>query len=194
MNIAAELSATKLTVFIEGSNWKKTTQPFNKEMVKVGLIVYIIERERIFHDAVSREEATTHPSLIFCHEEITLTDLKKKLKKAGYSEPYEVRLSNNRLSLRQNWRDSYTLIFYNYCNNEAFNSWLASLPTLEAGFLLQRIKDTGRYFSREFSEFREFASIEDFVSHRADIWQAETVKQFEEAVAKGKVHCPGCDI
>ena len=194
MNIAAELSATKLTVFIEGSNWKKTTQPFNKEMVKVGLIVYIIERERIFHDAVSREEATTHPSLTFCLEELTLKDLKKKLKKAGYSEPYEVRLSNKRFSLRQNWPDSYTLTFYNYCNNAAFNSWLASLPTLEAGFLLQRIKDTGRYFSREFSEFREFASIEDFVSHRADIWQAETVKQIKEAVAKGKVYCPGCDI
>ena len=194
MNIAAEVRATELTVFIEGSNWKKTTQPLNNEMVKVGLIVYIIERERIFHDAVSREEAATHPSLMFCHEEITLTDLKKKLKKAGYCEPYEVRLSNNGFSFRQNWPDSYTLTFYNYCNNEAFNSWLASLPTLEAGFLLQRIKDTGRYFSRGFSEFREFASIEDFVSHRADIWQAETVKQFEEAVAKGKVYCPGCDI
>ena len=194
MNIAAELRGTELTVFIEGSNWKNTTQSFNKEMVKVGLIVYIIERERIFHDAVSREEATTHPSLIFCREEITLTDLKKKLKKGGYSEPYEDRLSNNKFSFRQNWPDSYTLTFYNYCNNGAFNSWLASLPTLEAGFLLQRLKDTGRYFSREFSEFREFASIEDFVSHRADIWQAETVKLFEEAVAKGKVHCPGCDI
>ena len=81
MNIAAELRGTELTVFIEGSNWKKTTQSFNKEMVKVGLIVYIIERERIFHDAVSREEATTHPSLTFCLEELTLKDLKKKLKK-----------------------------------------------------------------------------------------------------------------
>ena len=194
MNLAAELSGTELTIFIEGSNWKKTTQPLNKEMVNVGLIVYIIERERLFHDAVSREEATTHPSLIFCREELTLTDLKRKLKKAGYSEQYEVRLSNNRFSLRQNWPGSFTLTFYNYCNNAVFNSWLASLPTLEAGFLLQRIKDSGRYFSRELSEFREFLSIEDFVSHRADIWQAENVKQFEEAVAKGKVHCPGWDI
>jgi len=194
MNIAAELSGTELTIFIEGSNWKKTTQPLNKEMVTVGLIVYIIERERIFHDAVSREEASTHPSLTFCCEELTLTDLKKKLKKSGFSEPYEIRLSNNKFSLHQNWLDCYTLTFYNYCNNEAFNSWLASLPTLEAEFLLQRIKDTGRYFSRESSEFREFSTINQFITHRFDLWHEDTVKQFEKAVAKGKVRCPGCNI
>jgi hypothetical protein len=83
MNIAAELRGTELTVFLEGSNCKKITQSFNKEMVKVGLIVYIIERERIFHDAVGREEATTHPSLIFCREELTLTDLKMNSRRPG---------------------------------------------------------------------------------------------------------------
>ena len=194
MKIAAELRGTELKVFIERSNWKKTTQPFNKEMVKVGLVAYIIDDQPIFHDAVSRSEPDTHPALMFCRGELSLTDLKKEMKKARFGEPYEVRLGNNRFSLRKEFIDAYTLTFYNYCNNPVFNHWLSSLPTLEAGFLLQRIKDTGRYFSREFSEFREFENIKAFVSQRFDIWHEDTVKEFEEAVAKGKAHCPGCDI
>jgi hypothetical protein len=84
MKIAAELRGTELTVFIERSNWKTTTQPFNKEIVKVGLVAYIIEGQPIFHDAVSRSEPDTHPSLKFCREELTLTDFKKELKKARF--------------------------------------------------------------------------------------------------------------
>jgi hypothetical protein len=71
---------------------------------------------------------------------------------------------------------------------------LASLPTPEAAFLQQRLKEGGKYFSREFSEFREFKNLDDFISHRFDLWYKETVKEFEEALVKGKAHCPGCNI
>ena len=57
-----------------------------------------------------------------------------------------------------------------------------------------KLKNGGRYFSREFSEFREFTSLGDFISHRFEIWHEETVKKFEEAVAGGKVDCPSCNI
>ena len=139
MKIAAELGGSDLKVFIEGSNWKKTTQPFNKEVVKVGLVAYIIDGEPINHDAISRSELDTHPSLMFCRDELTLADFKKELKKAGYGEPGEIRLGNSRFALKKQLTDAYTLTFYNYCNNEAFNEWLASLPTHEAGFLLQKM-------------------------------------------------------
>ena len=122
MNIAAELRGIELTVFIEQSNWKTTTQPFNKEIVKVGLVAYIIDGQPIYHDAVSRSEQDTHPALIFCRGELSLTDLTKKLKKAGYGEPYEIRICNNKFSLRKEFTGAYALTFYNYYNNLAFNS------------------------------------------------------------------------
>ena len=162
--------------------------------MKVGLVAYIIDGEPIYHDAVSRSEPDTHSSLMFCRGGLSLTDLKREMKKAGSGEPYEVRLGNDRFDLQKEFMCAYTLAFHNYADNKAFVGWLESLPTHEAAFIQQRLKDGGRYFSREFSEFREFENIEAFVSQRFDIWHEETVKEFEKAVAKGKVHCPGCNI
>ena len=107
MKIAAERIGTELKVFIEGSNWKETTQPFNKEIVKLGLVVYHIEGEPIFHDAVSKSDPDTHPSLMFCREELTLTTFKKEVKKAGYGEPYEVRLGNDKFNLKKEVTRAY---------------------------------------------------------------------------------------
>jgi hypothetical protein len=178
MKIAAEQIDSKLKVFIEGSNWTVTTQPFNKEIVKFGLLVYYMEGQPIFHDAVSREEPDTNPSLMFCRESLTLSAFKKKIKKTGHGEPYEVRLGNDKFDLQKEFPRAYTLTFHNYRDNNVFAGWLESLPALEAGFVSQRLKDNQFYFSRELSEFREFNSFEDFVCHRFKIWHEKTVKVF----------------
>ena len=59
---------------------------------------------------------------------------------------------------------------------------------------MQTLKDNSRYFSREFSNFSDFDSFDEFVSHRFNIWHENTVKEYEEALAKGVAHCPGCNI
>jgi hypothetical protein len=181
MKIAAEQIDSKLNVFIEGSNWTVTTQPFNKEIVKSGLLVYYMEGQPIFHDAISKEEHDTHQSLMFCRDALTLATFKKEIKKAGYGEPYEVRLGNDKFNLQKEFPRAYTLTFHNYTDNKVFAGWLESLPALKAGFVFQTLKDKQIYFSREFSEFREFNSFEDFVSHRFEIWHEETVKVFDRS-------------
>jgi hypothetical protein len=194
MKIAAERIGTELKVFIEGSSWKKTTQPFNKEIVKLGFVVYYIEGQPIFHDAVSKSDPDTHPSLMFCLEELTVADFKKKLGKAGYGEPYEVRLGNDEFDLTKVFPCAYALTFHNYTDNAAFFGWLGSLSCPEAVLLLKRLMTQGRYFSAGYSESKDFNSFQGFVSHRFEIWHEEAVKEFEEALMKDKAHCPSCDI
>jgi hypothetical protein len=121
MKIAAERIGTELKVFIEGLNWNKILQPFIMEVVEITLVAYIIDGEPIFHDAISSPEPDTHPSLMFCREEQSLADFNKKLKKAGYGEPHEIRIGNSRFSLRKEFTDAYILSCYNFCNNHALN-------------------------------------------------------------------------
>lgn len=194
MKIAAERIGTELKVFIEGSSWKKATQPFNKEIVKLGLVVYHIKGEPIFHDTVSKSDPDTHPSLIFCREELTVADFKRKLGKAGYGEPYEVRLGNDEFDLKKVFPCAYALTFHNYTDNAAFLGWLGSLSCPEADLLLKTLMTQDRYLSAGFPQCREVCTIKEFMDHRLEIWQEEAVKEFEEALVKGKAHCPGCNI
>ena len=194
MKIAAQQSGTDVKIFIEESGWMKTTLPLNKEVVKIDLVVFMKDDDSIFHDAVSHAEPVTDTSLMFCLDKLTVAVFKQKLKKAGLSEPYEVRLSNNLFALEKEFTDAYSLTFNDYRNNQAFNNWLATLPSLEAGFLLQRIHQGRPYGSRGFSEFREFPNLKSFTGHRFEIWHDATVKAFELALANGTAICPGSEM
>lgn len=168
MNIVAQLSGTDLKIFIEGSGWKKTTLPFNREFVKVELVVIFIENISAFHDSCSKPTPTTsHPSLMFCRENLTVTKFKQELKKIGQSEPYEVLLSNSRFTLRKEYTNAYTITFFGYQNNHVFAGWVVkAVPVLDAGLLLQRLREGKRYCTREFAEFREFTDLKRFTEHR----------------------------
>jgi hypothetical protein len=194
MKIAAERIGTGLKVFIEGSNWKKALEPFNKEIVKLRLVVYYIEGKPIFHDAVSREDPDTHLSLMFCRNDLTVADFNNKLGKAGYGEPYEVRLGNGKFDLKKVFPCAYALTFHNYISNAAFLGWLGSLARPETDLLLKTLMTQDRYFGAGFPQSSVFCSIDEFMDQRFEIWQEEAVKEFEEALANGKAHCPGCNI
>lgn len=193
MKIAAQTNGTDLQIFVEDANWKKITLPLNKEPVKIELLVCRVGEGSIFHDAVSKPQPVTDERLIFCRDKLTLAGFKQKLKKAGFGEPNEMRLGNKLFSLKKEFADGYSLNFHDYKNNQAFNAWLAILETLEAGFLLHRLKERGHYFSRDFTEFREFNSMDEFIRHRFDLWHDATVKEFEQAIADGTATCPGCE-
>lgn len=191
MKIAAQLSGIDLQIFIEESGWMRTTLPLNKEMVKVELAV--MNDKGIYHDALHKAEPDTHPSLMFCRALLTLSDFKHNLKRAGYGEPYEVRLSARLFTLKKEFTDAYTLTFPDYRNNQAFTRWLASIPTLESGFLLQRLREGRRYCSRGFSEFRDFKDLKQFTEHRFGLWHDAIVKDYEDALANGSARCNGCE-
>ena len=195
MNIAAELNGTELTVFIEESTWKKTTLPFNQEHLKVDLVVFMGNDKPISHDAVSKPEPITDPSLMFCLENLTVAGFKQKLKRAGFVEPpYEVRLRNERFMLEKEYKDAYTITFMDYGTNKAFADWLVKVvPTLEAGLLLKRLREGGRYYTRAFAGFGEFANLKRFTEHRFELWQEAVIKNFEESVTNGTAQCEGCE-
>ena len=92
MKIAAQLlSTTEIKFFIEESGWSKTTVPFNQEQVKVELAAFFIDGKAAFHDASPKPEPwTSHPSLMFCREKLTVAKFKRELKVTGETEPYEV--------------------------------------------------------------------------------------------------------
>lgn len=94
--MAAQLSDEDLKIFIEDSGWKKTTLPFNRQVVKVELVVISVDGISIFHDASSKPpQVDTHTSLSFCKELLTMTRFKQELKKLKQAEPYEVLLGKN---------------------------------------------------------------------------------------------------
>lgn len=188
MKIAAQTNGNDLEIFIEDAPWKKITLPLNREPVKIELVVCTAGEGSIYHDAISKPEPVTASLLIFCRDNLTLAGFKQKLKKAGLGEPYEIRLSNNQFSLQKRFAGAYSVIFYDYKNNQAFNEWLSIFETLEAGFLLHRLKERGHYFSRDFTGFREFNSMEKFIRHRFEIWHTETVKKFEDSL-QSEHHC-----
>ena len=193
MKIAAQTNGTDLQIFVEDATWKKITLPLNREAVKIELLVCTTGEESIFHDAVSKSQPDTNEGLMFCRDKLNLTEFKQKLKKAGLAEPYEIRLGNSRFFLKKEFTGAYSITFYDYKNNQAFNDWLSIFETLEAGFLLHRLKERSHYFSRDFTEFREFNSMEEFIRHRFEIWHTETVKEFEGALVNGTANCPGCE-
>jgi hypothetical protein len=185
MKIAAQLTGNDVVVFMEEATWKKATLPLNNQVVSTDLIVYIINDAHIFHDAISRPEPDTDASLIFCRQKITVANLKNELNTAGCVDPpYEVRLSNALFSLRKEFVDAYSIRYMDYTNNSAFKDWLSMLPGLEGSFLLQRVFHTGRYYSRDFSEFREYDSIREFIRDRFVMWYETTVDEYEADLAK----------
>lgn len=93
MKISAQLNGLTLKVFIEDITWKKILLPFNKEQIKVQRLVYVIRNIHIFHDAISRSKPDAHDTLMFCRKKLTVMALKQQIKRAGYGEPYEVRLA-----------------------------------------------------------------------------------------------------
>src|SRR5580698_7869 len=99
MKIAAQQNETGVQIFIEESGWMKTTLPLNKETVKIELAVFMTEDDSIFHDTVSHPEPVTDTSLMFCLDKLTIAGFKQKLKKAGFGEPYELKLSNKLFTL-----------------------------------------------------------------------------------------------
>lgn len=195
MNIAAEINGTELTVFIEDSTWKKTTLPFNKELAIINLIVFMRESGPVSYDAVSKSEHITDPSLMFCQERITVAGFKKNLKKVGFNEaPYEISLSNERFRLKKVYKDAYTLTFMDYSNNPVFADWLVRVvPVLDAGMMLKRLREGGRYYTKDFAGFSEFANLKRFIEHCFELWHNKAVKDFEDAVANGTACCEGCE-
>jgi hypothetical protein len=190
MKIAAQQIGKDLKVFIEGATWKKATLPLNNQVVKIDLVVFINDEKRIFHDTCSRpDKPDTDPTLKFCREAMTITDLKKNLKKAGYSyPPHEVRLSSPLFSLKKEYLNAYYLKFEDYINNPAFTEWLSSFPALEGDFLLQRVNNTGRYYSKDCSEFSEYAFIRDYIRDRFVLWYDATIKDYEVYLAQENIN------
>jgi hypothetical protein len=185
MRIAAQKTKNDLSVFIEGTTWKKATTPLDSQIVSIDLVVYIIGAKRIFHDAWSRPEVDTDPSLLFCREELTLANFNKKVKKAGYGEPpYEIRLSSPMFDMKKEFVGAYFIHFTDYKNNPAFTEWLSSFPAPEADLLLQRVKNTKRYYSRDCTEFKEYDSLQQYIRDRFELWYDATVKDYEAYLAK----------
>jgi len=196
MNIAAELNNSILTVFIEGSTWQSVTAVFDKEKVKVERIVYM-EDDPVFHDTITTRtgKPETHQRLAFCANLITVDVLKRKLEQAGFGEPYEVRLANDKFTIDKEFTDAYTLTFSEFANNETFLQWLIkAIPSFEADNFMQQLRSVGRYYTREFVEYREYVDLKRFTEHRFEMWHDAVVKEYEEGLAKGSQRCESCEI
>jgi hypothetical protein len=197
MNIAAELSNEKdLHVYLEGIDWAKVILPFEKEKVQVGLIVLVKDGQHIFHDMVNTPNGKpmSDRALKFCQNELSIKALAEKLATLDLGEPYEVRLGNGRIALRKQFTDAYSITFIDYPRNQPFVDWLAKgLPSHEADQILKSVLGQYRYYTKDFAEFKDFKSLEDFVGHRFEQWHAEIVKEFEEGIANGVVKCEGCE-
>ena len=186
MKIAAQQFGRDLKVFLQDCTWKKATIPLNNQVVKTELAVFIIDNKPVYHDAWSRpDKPETDTTLMFCREEMTIADLKKNLKKAGYSyPPYEVRLKSPLFYFKKEYLNAYYIKFEDYLNNPAFMEWLSSFPALEGDFLLQRVKSTKRYCSRDCTEFMEYDFIKDYINDRFVLWYDATVEDYKLHVAK----------
>jgi len=191
-NIAAELSNNLLTVFIEGQPWQSLTALFGKEQIKVERIVYM-EDDPVFHDIITcPDKPETHKRLAFCKDVLSIDALLLKLEQAGFGEPYEVKLGNDKFTIEKIFTDGYTLNFP-FENNRTFLQWLISaIPSFEVDNFMRRLRSGGRYYNREFSGFREFADLNRFAIHRCELWQAAVVKEYESALLDGTARCEGC--
>ena len=193
MNIAAEISNNLLTVFIEGQPWQSVITPFKKEKVKVERIVYM-EDDPVFHDTITCPDTPeTHKRLAFCKDVLSIDELKLKLEQAGFGEPYEVRLGNDKFTIDKIFTDAYTLSFSDFEGNQNFLQWIIKvLPSFEVDNFMRRLRAGGRYYTREFSAYKEFADLNRFAIHRCELWQAAVVKEYESAILDGTARCEGC--
>lgn len=195
MNIAAQLHNGILTLLIEGSTWQSVTAEFDKEKVNVERIVYM-EDTPVFHDTITTRtgKPETNPRLAFCATPITVESLKGKLKKAGFDEPYEVRLANDKFTIEKEFTDAYTLTFFDFEKSKTFLRWLIkAIPSFEADNFMQQLRAGGRYYTRGFTDYREFVDLRRFTEHRFELWHDIVVKEFEEGLANGTVQCGGCE-
>ena len=137
-----------MQVYLEGIDWKKVILPFEKEKVQVGLIQFIIDGQRIFHDMVTTPtgKPMSDSALKFCQDELTIKALTKKLDTLELGEPYEVRLGNKRLALRKRFTDAYSITFIDYPTNQPLVNWLfTGVPSLEADQILNSVISQNRY-------------------------------------------------
>ena len=193
MNIAAEISNNLLTVFIEGHTWESVTTLFKNEKVQVERIVYM-EDDPVFHDVITCPgKPETHKRLDFCKNTTSIEELTGKLELAGFGEPYEVRLANDKFSVDKIFTDAYTFSFSDFENSQTFLQWIIQvIPSFEVSNFMQRLRASGRYYTRDFAGFREFADLNRFALHRCELWQAAVVKEFESALLSGTARCEGC--
>ena len=192
MNIAAELSNEKLIVYIEGQSWQSLLTLLYKENIKVERIVYM-EDDPVFHDTITCPgKPETHKRLAFCKEVLSIDALKLKLDQAGFGEPYEVRLGNDKFTIDKIFTDAYSLTFSDYETNQTFLQWLITkVPSFEVDNFMRRLRAGGRYYNREFSTYKDFADINRFAIHRCELWMARVVKEYE-GFLDGTARCEGC--
>ena len=193
MNIAAELNNDQLTVFIEGQPWQSLTTIFGKENIKVERMVYM-EDDPVFHDTITCPgKPETHKRLAFCKDVLSIEALKIKLEQAGFGEPYEVRLANNKFTVEKIFTDSYIFSFSDVEKNQTFLQWIIQvIPSFEVDNFMRRLRAGGRYYNREFSTYKDFADLNRFATHRCELWMARVVKEFEGALLDGSARCEGC--
>ena len=192
MNIAAELSNEKLIVYIEGQSWQSLLTLLYKENIKVERIVYM-EDDPVFHDTITCPgKPETHKRLAFCKDVLSIDALKLKLEQAGFGEPYEVRLGNDKFTIDKIFTDAYSLTFSDYETNQTFLQWLITkVPSFEVDNFMRRLRAGGRYYNREFSTYKDFADINRFAIHRCELWMARVVKEYE-GFLDGTARCEGC--
>ncbi len=91
--------------------------------------------------------------------------------------------------------DEFTKVYFtDYGNNPVLAQWLVhTVPVLEAGTMLHRLKSGMRYYTRGFAEYREFDNIEAFMQHRFELWHDEVVAEFEKAITNGTATCTDCE-
>ena len=196
MNIAAELSNERLTIFMEGLTWQSLTSLFGEEDVKVKRILYM-EDEPVFHDTIttSTGEPETHTRLAFCGDALSIDELKRKLTQAGFAEPYDITLSGNtgHFNIDKMFADAYAISFSDFQNNLLFLRWLIqTIPSLEADTFVKKLLSGGRYNSRAFAEFSAFADLNRFMEYRCSLWMAAVVKEYEVALLAGTACCAVC--
>ena len=186
MKLAAQLiSKTELKFFITESNWENTTLPFNEEQVNVDLAACFIGNKVQLHNSATKPGPRTDDLLMFCREKLTIAKFKAELEVIKEIELFEVLLSNDWFTLRKEFTDAYTIVFRDIYNNKVFVAWLKkTLSMPQINLLIQGLKECGRYFTEDFSEFKEYNHIDDFARHLLKAWWVEKVKGFEEEELK----------
>ena len=182
MKIAVQLiSKTELKFLIAESSWENTTTPLNEEQINVELAACFIGSKVLLHYAATKPCPNTADLLMFCRDKQTLTKFKSQLESIKEIELFEVLLSNDWFTLRKEFTDTYTICFREIYNNEVFVAWLKkSLSMPQINLLIQGLKESGRYFTEDFSEFKGYNHIDEFAKHLLKAWWVEKVKGFEE--------------
>ena len=186
MKLAAQLiSKTDLKFLIAESSWENTTLPFSEELINVDLAACFIGNKVLLHNSATKPSPNTAELLMFCREKQTLSKFKSELESIKGIELFEVLLSNDWFTLRKEFTDAYTICFREIYNNEVFVAWLKNaLSVPQINLLIQGLKESGRYFTEDFSQFKEYNHIDDFTRYLLKAWWVEKVKGFEEEELK----------